>query len=488
MSDRAAKTWLSSHKKPVPALDVLHQKALETLKSKTATLSDLADIISLDPGMSIGLFEKMNVRRTGYQQPCFDSIHSLLGLMGIQAVTHFVNQCETMQNSELGNDARQAYHQLMSRNFHLVHQSAQLIKLQGMNNTNDIQTAAVLHNVGEIYTCLFDLQRYQTYLQACPPDKIAAESAHAVFGYNFAELGQLLSRELNLPDLAREAQQQSINTSRKARTLQIAAEITQQADVGWNHDAFTQSLKLGAQYLDCPVTSLRKKVLSAALEAARSFPIADVFPAIAKAILLPTIDKPKPAIKKQPLVTYSQSFNDNVKSLIKLPTATQTDVIELLIKELAMNLQLSRVVLMLLSKDGAILSTRMSKGLGSQSPLLKLKIKVSQGGVIKSLIIKPQSLWVKSANFKKYEPLLPGNFRASCLSENFFLTSLFIDKKSIGIIFCDSTKRLDETLYNTFKSNLLLAGKALTFLSQQAKKKLRKPLTSPGNAHQPVPQ
>ncbi len=144
MSDRAAKTWLSSHKKPVPALDFLHQKALETLKSKTATLSDLADIISLDPGMSIGLFEKMNVRRTGYQQPCFDSIHRLLGLMGIQAVTHFVNQCETMQNSELGNDARQAYHQLMSRNFHLMHLSAHLIELQGMKNTYDFQTAALL--------------------------------------------------------------------------------------------------------------------------------------------------------------------------------------------------------------------------------------------------------------------------------------------------------------------------------------------------------
>jgi hypothetical protein len=63
----------------------------------------------------------------------------------------------------------------MSRNFHLVHQSAQLIELQGMNNTNDIKTAAVLHNVSEIYTCLFGLQRYQRYLQACPPDKIAAK-------------------------------------------------------------------------------------------------------------------------------------------------------------------------------------------------------------------------------------------------------------------------------------------------------------------------
>lgn len=90
----------------------------------------------------------MNVKRTEYQQTCFDSIHSLLDLMGIPAVTHFVNQCGAMQSSELGNDSRQAYHQLMSRNFHLVHQSAQLIELQSINNTNDVQTYALLHNVG----------------------------------------------------------------------------------------------------------------------------------------------------------------------------------------------------------------------------------------------------------------------------------------------------------------------------------------------------
>jgi len=472
MSDRTAKAWLSSHKKPVPALNEFHKKALETLNSKTATLSDLADITSFDPGMSIALFEKMNAKRTGYQKPRFDSIHSLLGLMGIPAVTHFVNECETMQSSELSNDARQAYHQLMSRNFHLMHLSAHLIELQGMKNTHDFQTAALLYNVGEIYTCLFDFQQYQKYQQACLPNKNAAECAQSILGYSFAELGRLLSYELNLPDLAREAQQQSINTGRKARTLQIAADITQQADTGWNHDDFTRSLKLGAEYLDCPISSLRKKVLSTALEAARNFPIAGVFPAIAKAILLPTVEKLKLTIKEQPPATSDLSFNDQVRSLVKSPTTTQTGIIELLIKELAEKHQLSRIVLMVLSKDGTVLSTRMSNGLDSQSPLLKLNIKVSQGGVINSLITKPQSLWVKSANFKKYEPLLPGNFKASCLSQNFFLMSLFIDEKPIGMIFCDSTKELDETLYNIFKSNLLLTGKALTFISHRANKKI----------------
>ncbi len=155
---------------------------------------------------------------------------------------------------------------------------------------------------------------------------------------------------------------------------------------------------------------------------------------------MPTVAKPKLTIKEQPPITLDLSFNDQIRSLVKSPTATQTGIIELLIKELAEKHQLSRIVLMVLSKDGAVLLTRMSNGLDSQSTLLKLKIKVSQGGVINRLITNPQSLWVNSANFKKYKPLLPGNFRASCLSQNFFLMSLFIDEKPIGMIFYDSIK------------------------------------------------
>ncbi len=44
-----------------------------------------------------------------------------------------------------------------------MHLSAHLIELQGMKNTYDFETAALLYNVGEIYTCLFDFQQYQKY-------------------------------------------------------------------------------------------------------------------------------------------------------------------------------------------------------------------------------------------------------------------------------------------------------------------------------------
>jgi hypothetical protein len=93
---------------------------------------------------------------------------------------------------------------------------------------------------------------------------------------------------------------------------------------------------------------------------------------------LPTVAKPKLTIKEQPPVTLDLSFNDQVRSLVKSPTATQTGIIELLIKELVEKHQLFRPVLMVLSKDGTLLLTRMSNHLDSQSPLLKLKIKASQ--------------------------------------------------------------------------------------------------------------
>ena len=468
MSDSMAKDWLSSHKRPLPAIDILRQKALSTLKRSTASLSDLADVISLDPGMSITLFEKMNAKRNDIKRPYINSIHGLLGLMGIPAVTQFIEAFDSFERSEVNSDIHQAYQQLVSRNFHLMRQSSVLIRLQGMDYTAETQAAALLYNVAEIYTCLFDFQRYQKYQQASLLNKVTWEQVESIFGFNFAELGLLLSHELHFPNLACESQQLSKSNYRTARTIQIAAEITQQAEAGWDHDALMQSLNCGAEYFDYPVANLRKKVFSAALEAAVNFPIHDVFPAIAKAILLPSVVKQKIEVKKKQPILANLSFAEKVKLLMELPATNPTAIIKLLIKELAEEQQLCRIVFMLLSNDGNALSTEMSQGLSSESPLLKLQIKLTNDGLLKKLIVKPQSLWVKPENFKQYEPLLPVNFKVSCKSQDFFLMSLFAGEDLIGIFFYDSNNSLDEGLYKTFKSNLLMAGMALTFLSQRA--------------------
>lgn len=465
MSDSAAKTWLSSHDNAIPALDGLHRKAIQTLNRKTASLTDLADVIALDPGMSVALFDRVNANRSGHKRPRLDSIQSLLGLLGTPAVTDFVRQYKTLSDLALSNEIRQAYHQLISRNFHLMYQATQLIELQGMETTNEICAAATLHNVGEIYACLFDAKTYQRYQQAFHSSKNQFDSAEPIFGFSFKQLGALIADKKHLPDLACESQMQSTKTGRKARSIQFAAQITQQTEKGWNHDALEKSFAEAARFLGTSTHNLRSKLLSVALDAARDCPVDDVFPAIARVILLPSIE---PVVATAPAkIARTSAYGDKLKALIKYPRATQANVIELVVNELFEGLNFSRVALMLTAKDNSVITTRMSKGLGVESPLLKLQINMAQSGLIKNLLAKPQSLWVSSANFKKYEPLLPGVFRASCQSENFFLMSLFNGDKPIGLVFCDCTRQLNETLYQQFKSHLMLTGKALGFLAQR---------------------
>jgi len=60
MLESAANTWLAKHNKTIPALEVLHRRALETLNDKTATISDLADIVAPDSCMSISLYHQVS--------------------------------------------------------------------------------------------------------------------------------------------------------------------------------------------------------------------------------------------------------------------------------------------------------------------------------------------------------------------------------------------------------------------------------------------
>ena len=62
MSEQAARSWLSSHHDIIPALAIYHRQALETLENHTKTVRDLANIVALDPGMSVSLYHEVNSR------------------------------------------------------------------------------------------------------------------------------------------------------------------------------------------------------------------------------------------------------------------------------------------------------------------------------------------------------------------------------------------------------------------------------------------
>ena len=224
-----------------------------------------------------------------------------------------------------------------------------------------------------------------------------------------------------------------------------------------------------AAYLNQSLDGFHKHLQAVAIESARNSPFDDVLPAAARLIMLPDREAPvktKPAIVDE-LETDGHKFENRVKALLQTAQPTQSQLLDLLLNHLHDDLHLTRVVLMLLSKDKSRLGTRAGRGIDQHSPIKTLVIDVSKASVLKTLLVKPQSLWIEADEYQKYEAALPARFKASFLHESFFLMSLFIGNNPVGMIFCDrahAVTRLDKVTYVKFKSAIMLASKALTYL------------------------
>jgi len=471
MLHSAAKTWLAKHNRMIPALDTMHHRALATLNDKTATFSDLADIITLDPGMSISLYHQVNGKPGHAGQSNPTTVHDALGFLGDSAIVDLITQHKTLSEMHPNIEVHQAYHQLMSRDYHMLSLLEHIIAIQGVRSVREVQSAAILHNIGEICACLFDFDKYHHYQQKFHLMSSEANSAKPVFGFDFKELGSIAAEKMNLPELVGESLQVNAKSSPESHLIQLAADISHQAEEGWNHSAMTASLEVCATYLNQQHREFARQARLNSIIAARNFPIDDVFPAAARLILLPEIEKTdtKPTKTKiaQPALTVLKS---EIRVLIKSPRANQAQIIELLVNSLQDGLHFSKVVMLLLSENRSSLFTYLSKGLMHDSPFHSLQIDIVHSGLFKSLLNKPQSIWVKPGSYKKYSPLLPDSFKEACYSENFFLMSLFVGIKPVGLVYCDHSKalnKLNDQVFTEFKFCVSFAGKALTFVARR---------------------
>ena len=236
------------------------------------------------------------------------------------------------------------------------------------------------------------------------------------------------------------------------------------------------AIEVSASFLNQPAASLQNEIKSSAIESARKFAIADVFPPAARLILLPDVEyqsgnETTPQIS--PFGSTQLTLQERIKSLVKSPVASQSRIIKLLADGLYEDLKFSRVVMVLFSKDRSTLTTQLANGLTEDSSFHRLNMQTINSGLFKSLMSKPQALWINPANYKKFDTLLPGSFKVTCMCDNFFLMSLFVGNNPIGFVYCDrstSENNLDETVYANFQSCTLISSKALAFVANRGSK------------------
>jgi hypothetical protein len=471
MTESAARTWLSSHHDIIPALEVLHARALEILEDHTKTLRDLAEVIVLDPGMSVSLYHEVNNQLVQGNKQSVDSVHAALSLLGDGKIADLVMQHKVLGETHPDALRRQAYHQLMSRTYHLLAQLESFVSIQGIRAINEIRSAALMHNIGEFCACLFDHERYQRYQQKFRQLGIDANAAKEVFSFDFHELGRIYAEKSYLPALVTESLDENIPAGRKARLIQLAADVSHQAEIGWYHSAMKATEEVCAAYLNQSLEGFDRQLQQVAIACARKSPFDDVLPAASRLIMLPDLEQTdKPAVQLE-LKTDpgGQEFEHRIKALLRTQNPTQAQLLDLLLGHLHDDLHLTRVALMLLSRDHSKLGTRAGKGIDEHSPVRTLVLDIGNASVLKSLMSKSQALWVEPENYSSYEAALPARFKSAFLHESFFLMSLHVNTNPVGLIYADRSlgvNKLDKVTYIRFKSAILLTSKALTYLGK----------------------
>ena len=470
MSQQAAQSWLSSHQNSIPALEIHHRQALQTLEDHSKTVQDLAEIIALDPGMSISLYQQVNGKLHSDGKAGVDSVHAALALLGDSAIADFVMQHQVLDATHPDTLQRQDFHQLVSRGYHMQAQLDSFIEFQGISEVNELRSAALLHNIGEYLACLFDHKLYQQYQVKFRILGGEANSAKPVFGFDFHELGRDYAVKMYLPALVIESLDENSFTGRQARLIQLAADISHQAEEGWYHPAMKATSEVCAAFLNQSPDGFDRHLQQVAIDAARSCPLDDVMPAAARLIMLP--EREPPVLQEN----ESPGIKQRVNRLLNAAQPSEVDLIELLLDFLHEDLHMSRVVLLLLTPDKRKLGTRAVRGIESDSPINTLVIDIERAGLLKQILAKPQGVWLNPENYDRFQTALPANFKQSFLQENFFLMSFFISGNPTGVVFCDrahTVNKPDRASYVTFKKVVHLISIALTQLAERRRRQAK---------------
>ena len=158
------------------------------------------------------------------------------------------------------------------------------------------------------------------------------------------------------------------------------------------------------------------------------------------------------------------------------------DLMNSLVAGVCTGIGLPRALGGLLNQEGSKIMFYYGKGLTPEQPLVNYEAPLGTGLLFDQLISKPAALWITPDNIKKIKPLIPTDFFEAIEVEDFFLISLFVNKKPFAVIYADryqSETSLEPQEFKSFK-HLCNAGiQGLIHFAKQSRQQKKKNLDNP---------
>jgi HD-like signal output (HDOD) protein len=475
MNEALAK-WVSQlQQQPLPALKANCEQLQQLSAGEHTDMGSLATIIESDPGLSVMLLRHINQIRHKHLRSEITTPRHALMMLGLQQLRLLLPTVRLAE--ELPRESQLRLRNQFSQAFHAAYQARDWGHLRRDLAVDELFTAALLNNLGEMLLNLHAASEVDRVYELMRQKEMEPEEAqYVVFGFSFNQLSLEIARAWHLPNLLCDSMQAENASHNRVLNVMLAAQLARCARHGWYTRAVTKLIDDIAEFMLSDEASIATLIHRNAVEAARaSRPYAVPHPAALLLLPATPTEERKPVTPKSngtPLPSPEEADfclapqrGVLVRVLKTLSTPAETlplkEVLRLVLEGMRDGLGLNRVVFASLTPNKDQLRASFMLGSDNDPGFKRFAVDLSGHNLFVRLMEKPQSLWLDDNNRRKFFPLIPINFHKLIDNDSFFVMSLFVRGKPVGLFYADRHSRhyrLDELSYKRFKQLVTLAS------------------------------
>lgn len=486
----------------LPALPHTIQDLKHLIHNEQARTWQLANVAEKDPGLCVALLRKVNSGRQNRLYSEINTIEKAMMMLGMTQVQSLLNAVPLFP-AFADDDPRQNAIRLMAQSYHAAWQARNLARLRKDLEPDEVFLVTLIHQLGEVLLWLYAPDKMQELETFARQQKIQLQQAQsAVLGFGLNHLSLMLARHWQLPSLLRDSLKSENASLARPYGIMLAVQLARAVENGWYKADVTVVFKEITKLTGYDFATVSRECHQTAVAAARSARICPVLPAAARLLypaekeadpdgaeLLPgneltetaTMDlaaaEPHGNKKDAGTVRFCLAPQLHIlrHSLQNLQTGMQAghlsyqNILSLLMDAMHDGMALERVVFALFNPQQQRIHARAIAGADHDPVFSRFNIDLNGAHLFTQLMQKPQALWINDTNRDKFWPLVPVDFQRIIRCNSFFVMSIFIAEKPVGLLYADRGAQADCTLdthaYHRFKQTGLLAAKAMAIQS-----------------------
>jgi HD-like signal output (HDOD) protein len=481
--------WLKQlDKMSLPVLAHSRTALERLLEDDYVPMAQLTAVIEKDMGLTLQLLRYINNIKHKHLATEVTTVGHALMMLGMNQLKELPARLVTVES--LDPRLQPTLLEFYSRAHHAAYQAGQIALLRKDLEPDEVYMAALLHNVGKMILWLYrpsEMMKLYGLLKERTMEPEEAE--YVVFGFSIDELTKELAKQWHLPGLFRDSLYPENAGNHRILGIMLATQLSRASQHDWYSSETTEIIQQIADLLYLEPASTAALLHRFCAEAARGSAFIKIRHAALNMISPPLAESAKIATGKSSKVTQDNrdvAAQDKPASdfclMMQLPLVEKTikrlaseqnlqlkDIIQMTMLAIHDGLGLNRVVFALLTSAKNELRARSIIGSGNDPIFNQFAIGLEKGNLFSIVMEKPQALWLDDHNRTKFWKLVPLGFQHRIKINSFFVMSVFIKGKPIGMFYADrhtTACKLDKKSYQLFKQLVSEATLALTRISR----------------------